>query len=90
MSQWFDIDLSDGTRLNLGKSDSSKLAHIAIYLFASFVCGFIVYLLTSKLMWWPFSWILHSVLSFLAIRNVLQYLVPPHIARYLQRKNRQE
>ena len=88
MSQWLDIDLSDGTRFNLGSEESSLT--LVVLSVVSFLSGIILYFLVVSLMWWPFSVVLLSGLSLLGVRNVIKYILPLSIVRLIQKKSRNE
>ena len=87
MSQWFDIDLRDGNRFNLGDSDNS-MTTLLVLLSISFISGVFFYMLVVHLMWWPFSIILLGFISLLALKNVIKYIVPHSILKMLQKKSR--
>ena len=87
MSQWLDVDLSDGTRFNLGDNENST-ATIIVLLFISFFSGLFLYSLVVHLMWWPFSIILLGFISLLILKNVIKYIIPHSILKMLQKKTR--
>lgn len=90
MDTWFNIDLKEETRLDtVSRSRITNELIVSFFIISCFT-GMTLYLLCVRWLWAPLSMLLLCVVSFLAIRNIFIYLLPPPILRKLQKKARTE
>lgn len=90
MDKWFNIDLKEGSRFEAVSGQRISWQLVLLYLIVSSVASVLLYMLCVKWLWTPLSVMLLFGLCLLSIRNVLIYLLPPHLLRYLQQKARKE